>query len=251
MNSTNSPRSSSFLSCKALLSTARPLAALIQPRLGFFWIIGRMPMPRGIGILPMFWVHLLCRGGKRPPAPTPLRLKFFPANSINGKPGRFLFSKSVAAVKKSAFSLIEVVLALAVIAFAITGIMGLFPVALRSAQESQRETRATLIARQIFSDLQTSPATNALIATGTNLASSGNFKTESLSNSWTNSIGYDEAGLPVGLMPTPSANFVANISSTPNVPVSGLSRIQVDVEAPAQAASTNRSKYTFVTLMRQ
>lgn len=159
--------------------------------------------------------------------------------------------KSVAAVQNSAFSLIEVVLALAVIAFAITGIMGLFPVALRSAQESQRETRATLIARQIFSDMKASPSTNVLIATGTNLASSANFKTENLTSAWTNSIGYDSEGLPVGLMPAASANFVANISSTPNIPVSGLSRIQIDVEAPAQAASTNRSKYTFVTLLRQ
>ena len=43
-----------------------------------------------------------------------------------------------------AFSLIEIVLALGVISFAIVGIMGLFPVAMRAAQESQSETRATL-----------------------------------------------------------------------------------------------------------
>lgn len=161
-------------------------------------------------------------------------------------------------VKISAFSLIEVALALAVIAFAITGIMGLFPVALKSAQESQRETRATFIAQQIFNDLKASPRTNLFIATGTNLLDAASFVSPrpSFTNAWSNSVGFDPAGLPVESLANPaspqsSVSFVANISSTPNTPVSGLARVQVDVETPAQAAATNRSKYTFVTLMQQ
>ncbi|MEX1118158.1 MAG: hypothetical protein WEB60_05120 [Terrimicrobiaceae bacterium] len=161
-------------------------------------------------------------------------------------------------VKISAFSLIEVVLALAVIAFAITGIMGLFPVALKSAQESQRETRATFIAQQIFNDLKASPSTNLLIATGANVVDQGNFVTPrpSLVDAWSNSVGFDQSGMPMQPLanpasPQPGVIFVANISSTPNTPTSGLARVQVDVETPAQAAATNRSKYTFVTLMRQ
>jgi prepilin-type N-terminal cleavage/methylation domain-containing protein len=152
-----------------------------------------------------------------------------------------------------AFSLIEVVLALAVIAFAITGIMGLFPVALRSALESQRETRATLIAQQIFSDLRASPSTNLLLATGTNLSSTGSFVTPppSLSNAWTHVISFSDDGLPIANGATPNAIYVANISATPNLPVPGLTRVQVDVEAPPQASSTNRSRYTFLTLLRQ
>ena len=156
-------------------------------------------------------------------------------------------------VKISAFSLIEVVLALAVIAFAITGIMGLFPVALKSAQESQRETRATFIAQQIFNDLKASPRTNLLIATGTNLLDAANFVSPrpSFTNAWSNTVSFDLSGTPIGPGSDPGAIYLASVSSTPNTPVSGLARVQVDVETPAQAAATNRSKYTFVTLMQQ
>lgn len=158
-----------------------------------------------------------------------------------------------AGVRNYAFSLIEVVLALAVIAFAITGIMGLFPVALRSAQESQCETRATLIARQIVSDLKSSPSTNWFIATGTNTTSSGAFLTRdsSLTNEWTPIISYDLDGNPIAADRDPRAIYFANISLTPNSPISGLTRIQVDVEAPALAAGTNPTRYSFVTLLRQ
>ncbi len=156
-------------------------------------------------------------------------------------------------VKISAFSLIEVVLALAVVAFAITGIMGLFPVALKSAQESQRETRATFIAQQIFNDLKASPRTNLLIATGTNLLDSGSFVSPrpSFTNSWSNTVSFDLSGAPIAAGTDPKAIYLVSVSSTPNTPASGLARVQVDVETPAQAASANRSKYTFVTLMQQ
>ncbi len=55
------------------------------------------------------------------------------------------------------FSLIEIMLAVAIIAFALTGILGLFPVAVGAASESQHETQAALIARSIFEQLQASP----------------------------------------------------------------------------------------------
>ncbi len=156
-------------------------------------------------------------------------------------------------VKISAFSLIEVVLALAVIAFAITGIMGLFPVALKSAQESQRETRATFIAQQIFNDLKASPRTNLLIAIGTNLLDPTSFVTPqpSFTNAWSNTVSFDVSGAPIGAGTNANAIYLASVSSTPNIPASGLARVQVDVETPAQAAAANRSKYTFITLMRQ
>gem|GEM_PF-730674 len=156
-------------------------------------------------------------------------------------------------VKISAFSLIEVVLALAVIAFAITGIMVLFPVDLKSAQESQRETRATFIAQQIFNDLKASPRTNLLIATGTNLLAPASFvdPRPSITNAWSNAVSFNLSGEPIGAGTNANAIYLASVSSTPNIPASGLARVQVDVETPAQAAPANRSKYTFVTLMRQ
>jgi len=150
------------------------------------------------------------------------------------------------------FSLIEVVLALGVISFAIVGIMGLFPVAMRAGLESQRETRAVYIARQIFADLQTGPATNTFLATGTannrpvwtpiNLAAPPQPPS---------TIYFDEEGRPIGTAATPDSQFLVNLIITTNTPVAGLAHVQIDVMAPATAPAANRSTNTFVTLMRQ
>ena len=45
----------------------------------------------------------------------------------------------------AAFSLVEAALSLAIISFAMIAIMGLFPVALHTARDSDNETRATFI----------------------------------------------------------------------------------------------------------
>ncbi len=140
-------------------------------------------------------------------------------------------------------------MALGVIAFAVVGIMGLFPVAMDSALESQRETRAAHIARQIFSDLKSSPSTDTFIATSTDILSG--VTRLSLSSNSTNGIGYDIQGQPVGGTNAPNAIYAAFISVMANTPTNGLARVQATVEVPAQAASSNRSKFTFVTLMRQ
>ena len=150
------------------------------------------------------------------------------------------------------FSLVEVVLALGVIAFAITGIMGLFPVAMRTALESQRETRATLIARKIFSDLEASTPDGLLIALGTDLTSVSSFISPkpSLTNSWQHVISYDNDGLPLGNGTNSAASFLASIQCSPNTPITGLSRIQVDVMTPALAPAALRTTNTFVSLLK-
>jgi len=48
-----------------------------------------------------------------------------------------------------AFSLIEVTLALGIVAFALVAILGLVPVALRSAKEATEDTRVSLIAQDV------------------------------------------------------------------------------------------------------
>lgn len=149
-------------------------------------------------------------------------------------------------------------MALGVISFALVGIMGLFPVAMKSAQESQWETRATLIAQQIFSDLRTgtgadrayvrgpSPTNAAWVVTNFSLATDQNRAY----------LAYDLTGkgLTNGLSsanPVPDANafFLATIEVDTNTSVPNLSRVQTTIEAPAPAPAANRSKYTFVTLM--
>ena len=151
--------------------------------------------------------------------------------------------------------MIEVVLALGVIAFALVGIMGLFPVAMKSAQESQRETRATLIAQQIFSDLRTGTSSNRFLVYGTNSTNTSLIISSSGSNVY---LAYDTNGVPVtpissGAFSTSYADravsFLASVTVDTNTGMSNLSRIQTTIETPAAAPSTNRSKYTFVTLM--
>jgi type II secretory pathway pseudopilin PulG len=55
--------------------------------------------------------------------------------------------------QSSAFSLVEVVLAMGVIAFAIIAILGAVPAALRTGHSAQDETRAIQIAEDIFASL--------------------------------------------------------------------------------------------------
>lgn len=61
---------------------------------------------------------------------------------------------------RRAFSLVEVVLALGVISFAIVAILGMVPTALQTGHSAQDETRATQIAQTIFSALASQASTN-------------------------------------------------------------------------------------------
>jgi type II secretory pathway pseudopilin PulG len=156
------------------------------------------------------------------------------------------------------FSLVEVTLALGIIAFALVGIMAMFPVAITSARESQQETRATFIAQSIMADLQTgnTPTNRAVLIGPTqtrsiNLAQSGT----------TLILGYSEEGEPLGALE--SGNFAGplgvstdqdwvfatRVLITTNDLPPGLSRVDVLVTAPASAALTNRATWPFVTLL--
>src|SRR3954467_13083751 len=67
----------------------------------------------------------------------------------------------------NAFSLVEVVLALGVISFAIVAILGVFPVGLSTGHSAQDETRAPQIAQMILSSLTAQASTqfnNVLVA---------------------------------------------------------------------------------------
>jgi len=152
-------------------------------------------------------------------------------------------------LRQRAFSLIEIVLALAVISFALVGIMGLFPAAMKSAKESQQETRATHIAQQIFDDLASLPGTNTFIAVGTNIVNSSSRQTVNLTTSGTFVVSYDLAGLPLGSGNLSNSTFLASIGIAPNTPTAGLTRVQATIQAPPAAADDRRSSYVFVTLM--
>lgn len=148
-----------------------------------------------------------------------------------------------------AFSLIEIVVALGIVSFALVGIMGLFPAAMKSAKESQQETRATHIAQQIFDDLGSLSGTNTFIATGTNIIDAASRQSVNLTVSGTYTVSYNLAGSPIGAGTSPSAVYLATVGVTPNTPTLGLTRVQTTVQAPPEAANNLRSSYVFVTLM--
>ncbi len=157
----------------------------------------------------------------------------------------------VGSSKERAFSLVEMVLALGVISFALVGIMGLFPVAMKSAQESQQETRAAIIARQVFSDLTSvSGTTPRPIALGTNTDLISNWTSIPLTTSGSVTINYDLAGQPIGTSLSPNAIYRMDLVVSPNTPSANISQVQATVSVPAAAPVANRSSYGFVTLLR-
>jgi len=133
--------------------------------------------------------------------------------------------------------------------------MGLFPVAMRSAQESQRETRATLIAQQIFSDLRVASGTNRFVISG---PAANNTNGLSLAAGTNLFLAFSTNGTPLASIPAgtflnaysdPAAAFLANVAVDTNTGVPNLTRVQTTIEAPAAAPIANRSQYVFVTLM--
>lgn len=162
--------------------------------------------------------------------------------------------------RQAGFSLVEAALSLAIVSFAIIAIVGLFPVGLQTARESNRETRATLIARRIVDELQSLPATNTSLVRGTSVTNSDwRITGLDLSSSWSRILLYDEQGegLTNQVAPEsfqnpitePGAYFAAEIRVTPNLPRPGISRVQATVEAPSGAPSSRRSRFVFVTFM--
>lgn len=156
-----------------------------------------------------------------------------------------------------AFSLIEVVLALGILTFALVALLSLFPLALGTAADSKTETRITQIAQSIFADIRQSSnlsSTQLVIGPdpGTN---SSDLTTQDLgSSSGSTVITYNEEGEPVTASGNytggyPSAVFIARVTADP---VTGttptLSKIFVSIEYPAAAAESERKKYNFVTM---
>jgi uncharacterized protein (TIGR02598 family) len=149
-----------------------------------------------------------------------------------------------------AFSLVEVVIALGIISFAIIAIVGMLPVALKSSQDSMRETDATLIAQRIFSELKTGSGGNRSVTTDP--GSTSNHMINLAANS-TNCLAFTQDGTvqthtntPA---PNPSYDFYAQISILTNTGITNLSRIQIDITSPPSAPPSARTTNSFVTLL--
>ncbi len=88
-------------------------------------------------------------------------------HSVDGKPGRFRFAKSVAAVKKSAFSLIELLVAMAVLSLLVVMMLGLVDSATKLWRDSENRVDAYREARAALG-IMSRDLRNVLATTNTN-----------------------------------------------------------------------------------
>ncbi|MGF1679020.1 MAG: hypothetical protein ACFCUX_07480 [Candidatus Methylacidiphilales bacterium] len=160
-----------------------------------------------------------------------------------------------------AFSLIEIVLALGIMSFALVSILGLFPMALTTAAESKAETRIALIAQTLWAEIQSSQNDSA--KTCEISISETNSKTLSLTTDGQLAIAFDSDGRVAGEVAQFSSGssqtdhfFLANVSVNYQDPVDpasefpGLTKVEIRIDYPAAAPEANRSRNTFLMLIR-
>lgn len=75
--------------------------------------------------------------------------------------------------RPNAFSLIEVTLALGLVAFALVGILGVLPLAMGSGRASIEQTRAASIANTLFASFRSQPFTQVYYLTGNDSGGKG------------------------------------------------------------------------------
>lgn len=157
-----------------------------------------------------------------------------------------------------AFSLLEILIALGLFGLVISGLLTLFPVALRTEKSSEDETRATLIASSMMEALQSAEGIGPWsVATGmsnglpvweivqpnipTNLSILYNASCEPIRK-----LNATEAMQP---LTDPSAILVATLSLTAKPPMPGVFTAEVAVASPASAPAAGRSIQRFVRLI--
>jgi type II secretory pathway pseudopilin PulG len=146
------------------------------------------------------------------------------------------------------FSLVEVTVAIGIFAFVVVGVLGLLPTAMKLRAESAQETRAVMIAQEMFSSVYSSSSiTNVILRDGPGLGSGNNQRLDLTKQMFV--LGYPvQTAVPYWLfrnnaasawsnMPTEAAvnniETMAKLSAT-NVPdVPGLYQVTVEVRSPA------------------
>ena len=163
---------------------------------------------------------------------------------------------------RGGFSLVEVILALAVVTVALVGILALLPVAIDTALDSRLETQATVVAKTIFSDLQSHPGPDARVVTGADPLAGAitagprtNFEVflsyvESDTHSYTDGWQLVSGGQVSGTEFAAGVNgafFLARIQGSPGT--NGLARVDVVIEHPGRAESGARQKFSYTGLV--
>jgi type II secretory pathway pseudopilin PulG len=155
------------------------------------------------------------------------------------------------------FTLLEIIIALGILTFALVGLLALFPVALETAAESKAETRFTQIAQSVFSDIKASSLTNVILVGGPNPR---NDLVKGLDFSIPQEIylNYEAGGGCLGVITRSDyrqglrgkGEFLLKLTATPINPDTSpaLSSILLYLETPASAPEDRRQKAVFVTM---
>lgn len=127
---------------------------------------------------------------------------------------------------QSAFSLVEITLALGIAAFTLISIFGLLPVGLNTSQGASEQTTASYVATGIASDLRVLQPGTTITGYGVNLANAKN------------TLYFDQGGDPVPLS-SGSARYQATIDT--NTAVIGRTATcgAITVSWPAKASLAN------------
>lgn len=148
--------------------------------------------------------------------------------------------KSPVQLGEKAFSLVEVVMALGVISFALVGMLGLLSVGFTAAKKSTNATNLAAISSQVVSTIRNNTNFTSLVMT--NLASGPT------------NIYFDNSGQMQSALDAVKSRYQCEVRSRPVTAVTSLSGYTVlvmTVSYPVQATIVNRTKEViFATVPR-
>ncbi len=160
------------------------------------------------------------------------------------------------------FSLVEVTIAIGIFAFVMVAILGLFPVALRQRTDAALETRAVLVAQQVFQSILSSTNTSQIFLPPLFLMGEEdpNLRNKAL-NSFPVTMHYGrtgtaalgifdgESGWSSGVTET-DADAVSRVRIDPvGSAAPGLYRATVDYGRPANLPEAKRRNFSFSKLV--
>jgi type II secretory pathway pseudopilin PulG len=149
-----------------------------------------------------------------------------------------------------AFSLVEVVLAIAICSFVLVAILGLFTTGLQSTKESEEEIQAANLAATLIS-LRTATPTNTISALP-NFAIPASAMTQAYGGAYTGGVSTNYVGTD-GQTLTSSANAAYMITcqaGTNSVTGSGISQVYLMLSWPPQVPSSSAAgRYELTTFI--
>lgn len=163
-------------------------------------------------------------------------------------------------MKKSSpgFSLLELIVALALFAIAVMSILQLLPAALKLHHDTQSAINATAIAQTIFSMLQVSAPNGILTTSSDGFINPNHSVSFSLKQNSTHDIGYDSTGQAVRLLTEEEATeslrekaitSIAHIIVTSDEAFQNIARVEVTISGTARQPERLRHHFIFCALL--